>query len=214
MPVLARERIAEVLQPFVAQGPYLLELRGEAIEQISAYLDLLVRWNARVNLTSIRAPEEMVQRHFGESLFTAAVLRSRFRPGAELLDFGSGAGFPGLPMQLALPGLRVTVAESQARKVAFLREVIRTLALPSEVWPRRVEEMPPSRRFHAVTMRAVDRMGEMRSAALARLQDDGWLALLTGRHLETGAEVEVFSLPTSEHRQLILQHVPRGTQLR
>ncbi len=83
------------------------------IPKLSLYLDLLLKWNARTNLTAIRDPEEIVRRHFGESLFTAAHL-----PAAQtLLDFGSGAGFPGLPIALFLPQLRVTLAESQNKKV-------------------------------------------------------------------------------------------------
>src|SRR5579875_3768273 len=127
MPTLSNDQIHRLLQPYVASTN--IELSDTLIQQISEYLDLLLRWNARVSLTSIRRPEEMIERHFGESLFTAAHLAPRLAPDAELLDYGSGPGFPGLPIQMALPKLRVTVAESQAKKAAFLRELIRTLGL-------------------------------------------------------------------------------------
>ena len=204
---LPEQRISELLRPFVGT----LNLSPRAIGQISDYLDLLVRWNSRVSLTSIRPPEEMVCRHFGESLFTAATLRHRLAPGMELLDFGSGAGFPGLPMQIALPEIRVTVAESQTKKVAFLREVVRTLGLEAEVWSRRVEEMPPARQFNAVTMRAVDRMPTMESLAEARVREGGWLARLVGGDREAVGG-EVFAIPESERRWLVVESVPRGTQ--
>jgi 16S rRNA (guanine527-N7)-methyltransferase len=115
---------------------------------------LILKWNARINLTAVRTPEEIVRRHFGESLFAG------MQVGAceTMLDFGSGGGFPGVPIQLLRPELKVTLAESRTRKAAFLREVVRTLGLPTGVWAGRVEAMPAARRFDAVALRAVDDM--------------------------------------------------------
>jgi len=145
--------------------------------QLSTYLDLLVKWNARTNLTSIREPEEMVRRHFGESLFAGAQLADRVTDGTTLLDFGSGAGFPGLPIQLSRPELAVTLAESQGKKASFLREAVRTLGLKTEVWAGRVETMPPvagvKREFDVVTMRAVDDMGRAVVEARGRVKAGG-----------------------------------------
>jgi 16S rRNA (guanine527-N7)-methyltransferase len=154
--------IAELLEPYV--GPYAAAPGEPAFPtpdwphiyaQLSIYLELIAKWNARINLTAIRTPEEIVRRHFGESLFAG------LRLGAcqTLLDFGSGAGFPGLPIQLLRPDVAVTVAESRSRKAAFLHEAARSLNLRAEVWAGRVEAMPASRRFDAVTLRAVDNMG-------------------------------------------------------
>ena len=210
MAALSNETIRELLQPYVA--PFAtVELSDSLIGQVSEYLDLLLRWNARVSLTAIRRPEEIIQRHFGESFFTAGHLAGRLHTGSELLDYGSGPGFPGLPIQMLLPEVRVTVAESQARKVAFLREVIRTLGLSAEVWPRRVEEMPGERRFDAVTLRAVEKMAETVDDAAARVREGGWMATLVGSGIEIG-EAEEFLIPGSEHRRLLLwRNVPRGT---
>lgn len=207
MSTLPAETIRDLLSPYLESS----FLTDELIGQLSTYLDLLVRWNARVSLTAIHRPEEMVQRHFGESLFTGEHLAGRLQPGATLLDYGSGAGFPGLPIQLLSPNLRVTLAESQARKVAFLREVIRVLDLEAEVWPRRVEELPASRRFDAVTLRAVDRMAISLNEAAGILHENGWLAALVGRNVD-GAEAEEYAVPGSEHRRLLIwRNVPRGT---
>lgn len=150
-------QIATLLEPYLPQAAEWSDL----YPQLALYLDLLLKWNARTNLTAIRDPEEIVRRHFGESLF----LGNRVITGQtnSLLDFGSGAGFPGIPIQLLHPTLHVTLAESQGKKSAFLREVTRALKLPTEIWPHRVESMPPSRRFDTVTLRAVDNM----DAALA-----------------------------------------------
>jgi 16S rRNA (guanine527-N7)-methyltransferase len=147
------DQIAALLSPYTATAPADTDW-PRILTQLSAYLDLILKWNARVNLTAIRTPEEIVRRHFGESLFAA----SHLGPCAALLDFGSGAGFPGLPLQLLRPDVLVTLAESRARKAAFLHEVVRTLNLPTEIWSKRVESMPASRQFDAVTLRAVDNM--------------------------------------------------------
>lgn len=210
MAVLPNETIQGLLAPYLT-GFGTGELPDSLIGQVSEYLDLLTRWNARVSLTAIRRPEEIVERHFGESFFTGAQLASRLPDGAELLDYGSGPGFPGLPIQMLLPGLRVTVAESQAKKVAFLREVIRTLELGAEVWPRRVEEMPSERRFDAVTMRAVEKMAATVEQGAERAREGGWVAALVGAGIELAGSEELL-IPGSEHRRLLLwRNVPRGT---
>lgn len=122
--------------------------------QLSVYLELILKWNARTNLTAIRTPEEIVRRHFGESLFAG----SHLGRCSTLLDYGSGAGFPGIPIQLLRPDVQVTLAESQGKKAAFLRELVRSLGLSTEVWGSRVEMMPAERRFDVVALRAVDDM--------------------------------------------------------
>jgi 16S rRNA (guanine527-N7)-methyltransferase len=169
-PALSPNQIAELLKPYLPSGT------GEPdalYGQLSVYLELLLKWNARTNLTAIRDPEEIVRRHFGESLFAAQHLGEC----ATLLDFGSGAGFPGLPIQLLRPELCVTLAESQNKKSTFLREAVRTLGLKTEVWANRVEAMPASRSFDVVTLRAVDDMETAVAAAAVRVT--GRMALLT-----------------------------------
>ncbi len=169
MPTLSESAIASLLTPYLSEVP------ASVLPQLSTYLDLLMRWNERTNLTSIRDPEEIVRRHFGEGLFAAGHLDP---DSTTLLDFGSGAGFPGLPIALLRPDIQVTLAESQNKKATFLREVVRTLSLPTEVWPNRVEAMPPARQFHTVTLRAVDNMAAALAAAAPRATHQ--LILLAG----------------------------------
>jgi 16S rRNA (guanine527-N7)-methyltransferase len=179
VPTLSEDQIARLVDPYVVAAT----VPANLYSQLSAYLDLLLKWNSRTNLTAIRDPEEMVRRHFGESLFTGSHLSDRLAAGSSLLDFGSGAGFPGLPIQLLLPGLKVTLAESQGKKSSFLREAVRTLALTTEVWPGRVEAMPQisglSRQFDAVTIRAVDNMEAAIPEARRHVVPGGWLVILT-----------------------------------
>ena len=138
------------------------------------YLSLLLRWNARINLTAIREPQDILSRHFVESIACAQHLPVGI---GSLLDFGSGAGLPGIPIALCRPEIAVTLAESQTRKAAFLREVVRTLQLTSTVWARRAEEI--AEEFDCVTIRAVDRMDEAVPLASALVRSGGWLAALT-----------------------------------
>lgn len=191
---MSEHQIAALIAPYLGTA----SVPNGLYAQLSIYLDLLLKWNARTNLTSIRHPEEMVQRHFGESLFAGVQIGSRMTEAATLLDFGSGAGFPGLPIQLLLPELKVTLSESQGKKASFLREVLRTLGLRTEVWPGRVEALPDIcctlRQFDFVTMRAVDDMGRAVVEARRRVGAKGVLVMLT-TELATG--VEAIPLPES-----------------
>lgn len=159
MATLSESAIADLLAPYLDSVPRHLYV------QLSGYLDLLLKWNARTNLTAIREPEEIVRRHFGESLFAARHLAA---DTATLLDLGSGAGFPGLPIALLRSEIQVTLAESQNKKATFLREVVRTLELNTEVWAARAESLPSERRFHTVSLRAVDNMAVALAAAEPR----------------------------------------------
>jgi 16S rRNA (guanine527-N7)-methyltransferase len=183
--------------------PYLPEVPADVLPQLSTYLDLLLKWNARTNLTAIRSPEEIVRRHFGESLFAARHLPSST---STLLDFGSGAGFPGLPTALLRPGIQVTLAESQNKKATFLREIIRTLALTTEVWSNRVEAMPAARRFDIVALRAVDNMETALPAAIARITPGGQLILLTTA-ADAPSDGRSIPLPNSQSGVLYLQTI-------
>jgi 16S rRNA (guanine527-N7)-methyltransferase len=176
MPNLAEPAIRDLL------APYLPEVPATLLPQLSTYLDLLLKWNARTNLTAIRDPEEIVRRHFGESLFAARHLDPATPEAGTvtLLDVGSGAGFPGIPIALLRPGIQVTLAESQSKKASFLREALRTLNLPNaEVWAARAETLPASRQFRIVALRAVDNMEAALTVARARVAPGGQLALLT-----------------------------------
>jgi 16S rRNA G527 N7-methylase RsmG len=241
-------RIAALLEPFLLQP-----LPDAALEQISTYIDLLRRWNARINLTAVRDPEAIVTRHFGESFFLAhhlfppaatvertpgppecaAFARSGaatlpslpvpesssrpaellprdpskepptypsqttnhqplttnhgFLPAApcpppavHVLDIGSGAGFPGLPVKIWAPAIHLTLVESNQKKAVFLREVARALTLTDiNVMTERAEtlRLPPAQ---VVTFRAVERFETILPLAARFLAPAGRLALLIG----------------------------------
>jgi 16S rRNA (guanine527-N7)-methyltransferase len=146
-------RIASLLTPFL-DAP----LAAAQLEALAAYLDLLLRWNTRVNLTAVREAESVVTRHFGESLFAAAhLLDPGSGAGLRAFDVGSGAGFPGLPLKIFCPALRLTLIESQHKKAAFLKEVIRALRLEdTDVFTGRAENYPEAGTGELVTLRAVE----------------------------------------------------------
>jgi 16S rRNA (guanine527-N7)-methyltransferase len=211
MATLSPERMRALLKPFWPEPGGADVVQDDdnngLIAKFGTYLALLMKWNGRTNLTAIREPEDIVRRHFGESLFTGMALGSRLPEDAEILDFGSGAGFPGLPIQLLQPAWRVTLAESQGKKAAFLREAVRTLGLTTEVWSSRVEAMPESRLFDCVTLRAVDDMESAVKAAAERVRPGGVMAILAGAALS--AQVSAWTttslrLPESENRFLHL----------
>jgi 16S rRNA (guanine527-N7)-methyltransferase len=195
-------RIAALLQPFLEPS-----LSPSQLDQISTYIDLLLRWNARINLTSIRHPEEIVTRHFGESFFLArhlfpksvaltllsanadsthppatSQLSEPFAP--HVLDIGSGAGFPAVPLKLWAPHIRLTLIESNHKKAAFLREVARALTLTNiNVITDRAEVLaarPDFPRAEVVTLRAVEHFAAVLPQAVTLMAPSATLALLIG----------------------------------
>lgn len=122
-------------------------------EKVRGYVGLLLRWNQKVALTTVTEPEEVVRFHFGESLFgliAAGVQNGR------LADLGSGAGFPGAPIAMAKPDLKVTLVESNGKKAAFLNEIRRELRLENvTVHHGRAEDLAHSEQFEFVTARAL-----------------------------------------------------------
>ncbi|MFZ0311165.1 MAG: 16S rRNA (guanine(527)-N(7))-methyltransferase RsmG [Candidatus Korobacteraceae bacterium] len=168
-------RIAELLRPFTGDA----QLPPEMLDQFRLYLDLLLRWNARVNLTAVRDPEQIVTRHFGESLFTARMLDPQATGPITLADVGSGAGFPGIPIKLWAPHLELTLIESQNKKATFLREVLRTLKLDrAQVFCARAEQWGQS--ADLVTLRAVEQFERALPVAASLVTPGGKLCLLIG----------------------------------
>lgn len=170
---LAKANVSDRLNALLSSAG-LPRLDNDLIFRFEAYLSLLLRWNARINLTAIRGEEGILSRHFVESIACAYAIPPGVRT---LLDFGSGAGFPGVPIALCRPEISVTLAESQAKKAAFLQEAVRALELTASVSTQRAETLDA--RFDCVTMRAVDQMGKAVSAAPRLLATNGSLVLMT-----------------------------------
>jgi 16S rRNA (guanine527-N7)-methyltransferase len=143
-------------------------------QRFTALLSLFLRWNARINISAIRDEEGILSRHFVESIACARALPAGI---STLLDYGSGAGFPGIPIALCRPEIAVTLAESQDKKAAFLHEAVRVLGVTTLVHSGRAESL--TTHFDCVTLRAVDKMELAVQSAAPLVRPGGWLALMT-----------------------------------
>jgi len=147
-------RFGELLDPVLRV--LRIELTAEQIALLARHYYLLERWNRRINLTRVSTPREIVERHFGESLFVARFVDE----GASAADIGSGAGFPGLPVAVARPDLQVTLVESVGKKATFLKECTR--GIPNlRVFHGRSEQFEQS--VDWVLLRAVRAGGQLAS---------------------------------------------------
>jgi 16S rRNA (guanine527-N7)-methyltransferase len=199
--------IEEIQRAFAGAG--IGGLPASSCEQFSLYLGLLLRWNTRLNLTAIREPEQIIRRHFVECAFAAQHLPGNIE---SLLDYGSGAGLPGVAIAICRPEIRVTLAEAQGKKSAFLREVVRTVGTKTEVYDGRVETMPRGRPFHAVSMRAVEKMESAIPIALRLaerylvLLTTEWSALALKEWAPELQWLDPVHLPNAEHTILAIGH--------
>lgn len=218
-------RIAELLAPFLESDEegtqFQKALSPGQLQSISTYINLLLRWNARINLTSVREPDEIVTRHFGESIFTARHLFPNLQGiaagsseavGPHVIDFGAGAGFPGLPIKLWAAQTKLTLIEANQKKATFLREVVRSLHFSeTNVFAGRAEGFPGPG-GDVVTLRAVERFEASLSSAVKLALPGGRLAVLVGdsqlAKLPDGQSnvkwSKPLSLPLSTRRSLII----------
>ena len=170
-------RITQLLRPFAPR------LSDSQLQSISTYIDTLLRWNTRINLTAVREPEQVVTRHFGESLFAAArlfPLDLQLSGNPQVVDVGSGAGFPGLPIKIWAPQIHLTLIESNQKKATFLREIVRSITLTGiDVFAGRAEDFPPAL-GDVVTLRAVEHFDDALPTAGGLVRPAGRIALLIG----------------------------------
>jgi 16S rRNA (guanine527-N7)-methyltransferase len=149
-------------------------LDDETASRFETYLSLFIRWKRRLNLSAVRNEEDILSRHFVESIAVAYALPQGI---ATLLDFGSGAGLPGIPIALCRAEMAVTLAESQGKKAAFLQEAVRVLGISAKVHAGRAEALRTV--FDCVVLRAVDKMPKAVAQATRLVTSEGWLALMT-----------------------------------
>ena len=131
------------------------ELTSEQLERFCAYYDLLVDWNMRVNLTAITGMEDVANKHFIDSLAAEPYLK----PGAKVIDVGTGAGFPGVPLLIVRPDLKLTLLDGLNKRIVFLQTLLETLGLKADCVHMRAEDAGQSpkyrEQFDAALTRAV-----------------------------------------------------------
>jgi len=173
-----------------------LSLDEEKVEAFDLYLKELLKWNERINLTAIRSEKEIIVKHFLDSLSVYPYLPE----SSALLDVGSGAGFPGIPLIMADPSFRVTLIDSVQKKVAFQKHIIRTLGLKEiEAIHGRIQDkeilFKYREYFDVVISRAFSDLQTFLSLSRPFLKKGGMALAMKGRL--TGEEVY---LPSEEER--------------
>ena len=168
----------------LSEGAALIGIRlGKAeLDRFATYHREILLWNRRINLISERSAQEIVIRHFLDSLTTAQFLE---RPTGALIDLGSGGGFPGIPLRIALPGLHLSLVEASRKKISFLSHVVRTLCLDRvQVINGRVEELTAgdamAGRFDTLISRAAFKLPDLIRTASFFLNPGGQLIAMKG----------------------------------
>ena len=182
-----------------------IDLTPAQLEGLWAHYELMCRWNEHINLTSVIELEKAAVRHYAESVFLASLVPSSAR---RVADIGSGAGFPGFPIAVALPRTEVFLIESDQRKAAFLREAsdlchnIRVRCVRSDTWKERVDVMVGRAVRPAEIIAAAHRVGDWYGILLSRRDAE---------ELATTSSARVTPLPWDEESAALTSRVPRGT---
>ncbi len=176
------------------------------------FLSLLVKWNRAYNLTAVRQPEQMVARHLLDSLVIGPFLQ-----GPRILDVGTGAGLPGIPLALAYPDYQFTLLDSNGKKIRFVTQAVAELGLANvDVIQSRIEAFQPAGRFDTITARAYASIAELVTQTSRLLADKGQFLIMKGVYpvaeveampagyrLEAVHELEVPKLDAERHLLIV-----------
>lgn len=166
---------SELAKGLAALGQAVTPAQADGLQKL---LDELARWGRRVNLTAVRDPDAMVSAHILDSLVVRPWLK-----GPEVIDIGTGAGFPGLPLAIVEPRLNFTLLDSNGKKIAFVRHMIGELALGNAVAVKaRAEDYAPGTRFDTVIARALARVPKLVELSAHLVGEDGQLLALKGKY--------------------------------
>jgi 16S rRNA (guanine527-N7)-methyltransferase len=154
-----------------------MRLKQEQAHQLDAYLQLLAKWNKTYNLTSVRDESQWVERHLMDSLAVLPWVK-----GTHILDVGSGAGLPGIPLAVALPDSRFTLLDANSKKTRFLRQVMLQLPLNNvRVVQERIERFNDSEAFETITARAFSSLADYWQQARHLLAMEGVMLAMKGK---------------------------------
>lgn len=164
----------------LAGGLVDLGIDANLAEPLSEYLALLTKWNKTYNLTAVRDPVEMVSRHFLDSLSILPYIS-----GDSVIDLGTGAGLPGIPLALALPKKKFVLIDSNGKKTRFLTEVVQKLGLENvDIIESRIEKFQPESKFDTLTSRAFSAIGTMIRIAGHLCSKQGRFVAMKGQNPE------------------------------
>ena len=158
-----------------------VQLTETMLEQFGAYMDLLLKWNESMNLTAITDPAEVISKHFIDSL---SLLSCDIKPNARVIDVGCGAGFPSLPLLIARGDLQIVMLDSQAKRLNFIKEVLKTLGLQAEQVRMRAEDGGRAQNyretFDIATARAVANLSTLSEYCLPFVRKGGRFLAMKG----------------------------------
>lgn len=198
-----------------------ITLNEKQIKQFQDYYSMLIEWNEKMNLTAITQPEEVAIKHFFDS---ATFLKyAKVNKGAKIIDVGTGAGFPGIPIKILQPDIELTLLDSLKKRLNFLTEVCNTLNIEAEIIHKRAEEggrqVELREQFDIATSRAVANMNTLSEYLMPYVKVGGNMVAMKGRNgneeltLAKGAITKLggkinfcneFALPTGDERTIIV----------
>ncbi|MFO8025869.1 16S rRNA (guanine(527)-N(7))-methyltransferase RsmG [Thiohalophilus sp.] len=196
-------------------GELPFSLPPQAEQKLLDFIALLEKWNQAYNLTAVRQPTQMISRHLMDSLVVMPYLH-----GEQILDVGSGAGLPGIPLALVCPERQFTLLDSNGKKVRFMRQAVAQLGLENvSVVHSRVEQFQSSAGFDTIIARAYATLGELIRGARHLCRPDGRFLIMKGAYpvaefddlsadfeLETSHSLRVPGLEAERHL-LVVRHV-------
>ena len=157
-----------------------LALNEQQVDQLLGFIKLIEKWNKAYNLTAIRGREDMVRLHLLDSLAIAP-----FIEGKRVIDIGTGAGLPGIPLAICLPETEFTLLDSNAKKTRFVKQVILELKLKNvNVFHHRVEHYQPEQPFNTVITRAFASLSDIVKLTAHLVDKDGVLLAMKGQNPE------------------------------
>lgn len=160
-----------------------IELTFEQQELFRKYYEFLIQENKKYNLTAITNEEEVYYKHFYDSL--TLIKTNLIKEGVSLCDIGSGAGFPGIPLKIIYPNLKLTIVESQTKKTEFLKKLVIFLELDNvEIINKRAEEYAHTKYFDIVTARAVADLSILNELCLPLVKKGGYFIAMKGNYEE------------------------------
>lgn len=159
-----------------------IELDSTALDRFDKYAELLVYWNERINLTAITDPEEIIYKHFLDSLILLKYVNIPTR--AKLIDVGTGAGFPGVALLIARPDLDITLMDSTKKKLGVIEDILKNIGLSANIVHSRAEEAGKSKEFREkydfVTARAVSNLRDLSEICIPFVKPGGYFIPLKG----------------------------------
>lgn len=228
--VSTKKRIIMGIKEYIekACGQMGIMLTQQQVEQFNQYYNLLIEWNDKINLTRIVEPEEVAIKHFADSL--ALLNYYNIPQGAKVIDVGTGAGFPGIPLKIARPDINLTLLDSLNKRLIFLGEVTKEIGVEAEIVHSRAEEgskdFDHREMYDVVVSRAVARLNTLSEYCIPYVRLGGVFVAMKGPELSqelTEAQnavntlggkvlkVEEFQLPDNSSRTIVVIDKDRPT---